>query len=181
MAWLRSSLRPRARLLTGLAVLGVAAAVVRLAPEPIDQVPVDLAAATLVTTAATGALFDAADMVPGRAETRCLDVTLPTPPTDAQVLVRATDVSGALAERLTVVIETGPATGSPAGSCTGFSGDEVYRGTLAALAATSASDPYGVPTPWTLTSTSRTRAFRSPSIQRSTRMNRSVQTVCGQA
>ena len=27
---------------------------------------------------------------------------------------------------------------------------------------------------------SRTRAFRSPSIQRSTRINRSVQTVCGQ-
>lgn len=160
MAWLRSSLRPRARLLTGLAAIGIAAAVVRLTPEPIDQVPVDLAAATLVTTAATGALFDADAMVPGRAETRCLDVTLPTPPRSALVLVRATHVSGDLADRLSVVIETGPATGSPTGSCAGFSGEEVYRGTLAGLAATSARDPYGVDTGWTLTSTTRTRAFR---------------------
>ena len=102
------------------------------------------------------ALFTAADkLAPGRPLAACVKVGTRTALPGDQVWFAATDVSGPLAERVTVTLESGD--GGRFGDCTGFTGSVLFSGTLRALAAASAGN--GFDTGWD-PSTSATRSFR---------------------
>ncbi len=101
------------------------------------------------------ALFDGGDpLVPGQARQACVVVGASgAGPRDA-VYLQALDVGGSLAADLGLTVEMG--SGGGHGSCVGFSGRQVYTGTLAGLAATSGD---GVPTGWE-PATAAARTFR---------------------
>lgn len=102
------------------------------------------------------ALFTAADkLAPGRPLAECVRVGSRTAMPGDQVWFAAADVSGALADHVTVTLESG--TGGRFGDCTGFSGTPLFSGTLRALATASAGN--GLDTGWD-PSSSDTRTFR---------------------
>jgi hypothetical protein len=91
------------------------------------------------------ALFTAADrLAPGTPRQACISVGARTAQAGDVVTFAATDVTGPLAEHLTVTLEAGD--GGSFGDCTGFTGSTLWTGTLAALAVASAGD--GLPTGW---------------------------------
>ena len=102
------------------------------------------------------ALFTAADkLAPGRPLSACVKVGSRTALPGDEVWFAATDVSGPLADHVTVTLESGD--GGRYGSCAGFSGTTLWTGTLRALAAASAGN--GLDTGWD-PSTADTRTFR---------------------
>lgn len=102
------------------------------------------------------ALFTAADrLAPGRPLAACVRVGSRTALPGDQVRFAAVDVSGPLADRVTVTLEAGD--GGRFGDCSGFSGDVLFTGTLRALAAASAGS--GLDTGWD-PSTAAARSFR---------------------
>lgn len=150
----------RAAAVTGLVVLAAVGWLVSAQGATLTAAPHDVAAAQLLAAATTGpALFTSTGLVPDRPLSRCLDVTLPGQAPGSTVVLRAVEVVGPLAGGLEVVVESGAPTGAPPGDCTGFVGTTLYSGTLADLATTSASDPFGVPTGW-VPADAATRAFR---------------------
>lgn len=95
------------------------------------------AGALTLGTDATGPLFTAGRLAPGALPEACLTVTY-AGATPADALGVSVQVGGSgLADYLQVVLEAG--TGGRYGDCSGFSGSEVFAGTLAALAREHAS------------------------------------------
>ena len=102
------------------------------------------------------ALFTAADkLAPGRPVAECVKVGSRTALPGDQVWFAATDVSGPLADHVTVTLESG--SGGRFGDCSGFSGTTLWSGRLRALGAASTGN--GLDTGWD-PSTSETRTFR---------------------
>jgi hypothetical protein len=91
------------------------------------------------------AMFRSAGLVPGHVESRCVGVAAPGRGAATTVVVRAVDVTGALAEHLELRIDEGDA----GVGCDAFTGTTVFEGTLAELALLSAAPPdLGATTSW---------------------------------
>jgi hypothetical protein len=116
-----------------LAVVGIASAgVVSNATHISTSHPAARPAAasssiSLANDSTGSALFSVGAMGPGETVSRCINVTASGTNGTADVRLYA-DVSGALADSLHLVVETGQ--GGSGGDCTGFSGQPVYTGTL---------------------------------------------------
>ena len=80
------------------------------------------------------ALFTATGLLPGSTGSNCIRVTYAGTVTST-VRLFATSVTGSLAGDVDLVVEQGNGAGNTGGfgSCTGFSGTEIYSGTLAAF------------------------------------------------
>lgn len=114
----------------------------------------------LVDDDAGSAMFEVTDMAPGDVITTCIEVTYEGSIADPQA-VRLysggyTD-SGALADALSLTVEQG--TGGSFADCTGFSGAQIYDGTLAGFDATHPDYASGAGT-WDPNSTPESQTYR---------------------
>jgi hypothetical protein len=89
----------------------------------------------------SAAMFTAAGLVPGTTGANCLTVTYSGTLATAVKLYASTP-TGTLAPYLDVVVSEG--SGGGFGSCAGFSGTQIFSGTLAALATASSSYATGI-------------------------------------
>ncbi len=100
------------------------------------------------------AMFALPAMAPGVPVARCIEIDYSGGWDAGDVRLAASDLSGALVDDLAVRVETG--TGGTFADCAGFTGGEVYSGTLRGL---STPDGAGVDTGWQPTG-DETRTFR---------------------
>lgn len=108
------------------------------------------------------ALFDGSSRITETvAQTACLLVAAAGASSTARVGLSAAGVSGTLAPDLQLTVEMG--SGGHAGDCTGFTGSQVWQGTLTQLATPTPSTGYW--TGWT-PSTTPTRTFRVTAVLR---------------
>jgi hypothetical protein len=98
-------------------------------------------AVTLFDDDSSAALFTAAGLVPSSTGTNCITVTYSgNVSTAVKLYVSAS--SGSLAPYVDLVVTEG--SGGSFGSCTGFSGTQIYSGTLSAFAAASSAYANGI-------------------------------------
>lgn len=102
------------------------------------------------------ALFSANSLVAGATATRCIVVTYGGS-VGASVRFYVPSATGSLASALDMVVEEG--TGGSASTCSGFSGTQLFSGTLAALAATATNFGTGLGT-FAPTGTGQSRTYR---------------------
>jgi hypothetical protein len=136
-------------------------AIYAAAPAPSEPVRV-AALATVDFSDDDGgrALFDVGQLAPDRPVSNCLRIAYDGAAGAGTVRLMANNVSGPLADALTLRLEMG--TGGQFGDCTGFVGTQVYNGTLAGLGDSSAAEP-GVATGWS-PSTGAARTYRLTAI-----------------
>jgi hypothetical protein len=112
------------------------------------------------TDAGTALFTDGTVLAPGSTHSRCIDVAYVGAVDPSPVLLYAADVSGDLAGYLDLVVEMGPTTDAPFGSCSSFvPSSTVYSGTLADFATDHPAYDRGVPT-WDPQDGDTTRSFR---------------------
>jgi len=98
---------------------------------------------TLSDDDSSAAMFTTTGLVPGNTGSNCITVTYSGNVATAVKLYASTP-TGTLAPYVDVVVSEG--TGGGFGSCTGFSGTQIFSGTLAAFATASSSYATGVGT-----------------------------------
>lgn len=161
-----AELAPSGRLLRGCSTVSVAAALgacvaigVLLAPGTASAATGSPAAAVQLSDDSGGTpLFQGSQgLVPGQTVVKCVAVDARIGPhaDPHDVTVGASGVAGDLAQFLDLTIQVG--TGGHFGDCTGFSGTEIYAGTLADLSGRGGGR--GVATGWRPT-TNQQRTFR---------------------
>jgi|FLYL01.1.fsa_nt_gi hypothetical protein len=114
----------------------------------------------LVDDDAGSALFNITGMIPGQSETACIEVTYQGSVPDPGLVVLYSGGfadSGTLAQTLQLAVEQG--TGGEFGDCTGFSGSQIFSGTLADFDVTHTGYGNGVGT-WNPSSTPESRTYR---------------------
>jgi hypothetical protein len=142
---------------TAPVVDGVAGPVVDGLEEPEPPRPV----VELSDTDGGTAMFPGGTVLaPGSRYDRCLAVTYTGDVDPSPVRLYAAQASGGLAPYLDLVVEMGPATDEPFGTCAGFVPSvTVYHGTLADLGAEHSTYARGLPT-WDPAESGETRSFR---------------------
>ena len=120
-------------------------------PPPVVELTDDDAGTALFT--------DGTVLAPGTVHSRCITVSY-VGHSASTVRLYAAGISGTLAPYLDLVVELGPATSDPFGSCAGFVPSAiVFTGTLADFAAAHPAYDTGVPT-WDPAAADSTRSFR---------------------
>ena len=131
---------------------------------PVAEVPTSAPPAPVVELtdddAGTALFTDGTVLAPGSAHSRCITVAYVGGVDSSTVRFYAADVSGDLAAYLDLVVEMGPATDDPFGSCAGFvPASTIYTGTLADFAAGHPDYATGIGT-WDPADGDGTRSFR---------------------
>ncbi len=101
------------------------------APKPAPKQPPAPVSAVLVGDPKQSPLFPSTSLLPGSTVTRCLEVTYAAAERPQAVVMSAADISGPLAKYMSITVWQGQAPGPP--SCTGFTGTQVYTGSLAGM------------------------------------------------
>ncbi len=102
------------------------------------------------------AMFNASNLTGGQSVVQCIKVTYSGSVTPASIKMYGTS-SGALAPYLNLTIEQG--TGGSFGSCAGFSGSQIYSGTVSGFSSTYTSFANGL-TAWSPSSTPDSKVYR---------------------
>jgi hypothetical protein len=128
--------------------------------EPVEPEPPQPSVELIDADAGTAMFTDGTVLAPGAVLDRCISVTYLGDTEPSAVLLYAAEASGELAPYLDLVVEMGPATGEPFGSCAGFvASDFVYSGTVADFGAASPDYESGIPT-WNPAESGEARSFR---------------------
>lgn len=103
------------------------------------------------------AMFNATNMTAGQSLVKCIAVTYSGTVTSGVNIRLYGTASGALAPYLNLTVEQG--TGGGFSSCTGFTGSQIYSGTVSGFAATYTNFGTGL-TGWSPTATPDSRTYR---------------------